>query len=164
MNKTAFSKKLGKLFELVFVFILSLSVSAVRAQNSGITLEMQDATVAQVMKAIENQSRYVFLYSNIDIDRKVSVDIRNKSINEALETVFKNTDISYKIDNLQILLSKKETRSVAPTAVSGFVTDISQQPIIGASIIVKGTTVGTTTNADGSYKLRLPPPHPTRQY
>ena len=156
MNKTAFSKKIGKLFELVFILLLSLSITVARAQNSGITLEMQDATVAQVMKAIENQSHYVFLYKNLDTSRKVSVDIRNKSIGEVLDIVFKDLNISYKIDNLQILLSQKETGNKAPAMISGFVTDASRQPVIGASIIVKGTTVGTSTNVDGSYKLQLP--------
>ncbi len=156
MNKTAFSQKIGKLFELVFILLLSLSVTVVRAQNSGITLNMQDATVAQVMKAIEDQSHYVFLYKNLDTSRKVSVNIRNKRIDEVLDIVFKDLNISYKIDNLQILLSQKESGNKAPATISGFVTDVSQQPIIGASIIVKGTTIGTTTNVDGSYKLQLP--------
>ncbi len=156
MNKTAFSQKIGKLFELVFILLLSLSITAARAQNSGITLKMQDATVAQVMKAIENQSHYVFLYKNLDTNRKVSVDIRNKRIDEVLDIVFKDLNISYKIDNLQILLSQKESENKASAMISGFVTDASQQPVIGASIIVKGTTIGTTTNVDGSYKLQLP--------
>lgn len=156
MNKTAFSQKIRKLFELVFILLLSLSVTVVRAQNSGITLNMQDATVAQVMKAIENQSHYVFLYKNLDTSRKVSVYIRNKRIDEVLDIVFKDLNISYKIDNLQILLSQKESENKAPATITGFVTDVSQQPIIGASIIVKGTTIGTTTNVDGSYKLQLP--------
>ena len=156
MNKTAFSQKIRKLFELVFILLLSLSVTVVRAQNSGITLNMQDATVAQVMKAIENQSHYVFLYKNLDTSRKVSVNIRNKRIDEVLDIVFKDLNISYKIDNLQILLSQKESENKAPATISGFVTDVSQQPVIGASIIVKGTTIGTTTNVDGSYKLQLP--------
>ena len=156
MNKTAFSQKIGKLFELAFILLLSLSVTVVRAQDSGITLKMQDATVAQVMKAIENQSHYVFLYKNLDTSRKVSVDIRDKRIDEVLDIVFKDLNISYKIDNLQILLSQKESENKAPATITGFVTDVSQQPIIGASIIVKGTTIGTTTNVDGSYKLQLP--------
>ena len=156
MNKTAFSQKIRKLFELVFILLLSLSVTVVRAQNSGITLNMQDATVAQVMKAIENQSHYVFLYKNLDTSRKVSVNIRNKRIDEVLDIVFKDLNISYKIDNLQILLSQKESENKAPATITGFVTDVSQQPVIGASIIVKGTTIGTTTNVDGSYKLQLP--------
>ena len=156
MNKTAFSQKIRKLFELVFILLLSLSVTVVRAQNSGITLNMQDATVAQVMKAIENQSHYVFLYKNLDTSRKVSVYIRNKRIDEVLDIVFKDLNISYKIDNLQILLSQKESENKAPATITGFVTDVSQQPVIGASIIVKGTTIGTTTNVDGSYKLQLP--------
>lgn len=156
MNKTAFSQKIGKLFELVFILLLSLSVTVARAQNNGITLKMQDATVAQVMKAIENQSHYVFLYKNLDTNRKVSVDIRNKRIDEVLDIVFKDLNISYKIDNLQILLSQKESENKASAMISGFVTDASRQPVIGASIIVKGTTIGTTTNVDGSYKLQLP--------
>ena len=108
------------------------------------------------MKAIENQSHYVFLYKNLDTSRKVSVYIRNKRIDEVLDIVFKDLNISYKIDNLQILLSQKESENKAPATITGFVTDVSQQPIIGASIIVKGTTIGTTTNVDGSYKLQLP--------
>ena len=112
--------------------------------------------MAQVMKAIENQSHYVFLYKNLDTSRKVSVYIRNKRIDEVLDIVFKDLNISYKIDNLQILLSQKESENKAPATITGFVTDVSQQPIIGASIIVKGTTIGTTTNVDGSYKLQLP--------
>ncbi len=159
MNKTAFYKKIGKLFELLFVLFLTLNISAAKAQNAGITLKMQDATMAQVMKAIENQSRYVFLYHNIDINRRVSVDIRDMRIEKALDVIFKDSDISYKIDNLQILLSKKEQEKAVAAKVSGVVTDAAMLPIIGASVIVKGSTIGTSTNGDGSYSLQLPPPH-----
>lgn len=157
MNKTAFYKKNGKLFGFVFSICLILSSLTAKAQDSGITLSMHDATVAQVIKEIEKQTRYVFFYNDIDINRKVDVNIQNKNITETLNLVFKDSDVSWKIDGLQVILSRKNVQS-GPLNVTGTVLDAAGNPIIGAAVLVKGTTIGASTGIDGSYTLQIPPP------
>lgn len=157
MNKTAFYKENGKLFGFVFAICLILSSLSAKAQSSAITLSMRDATVGQVIKEIEKQTRYVFFYNDIDINRKVDVNIQNKNITETLDLIFKDSDVSWKIDGLQVILSRKNVQS-GPVTVTGTVLDAAGNPIIGAAVLVKGTTIGASTGIDGDYTLQIPPP------
>ena len=158
MNKTTFYKNLKKLFGRMFLVCLIFSTLTSRAQTGEITLRMNGSSVLEVMKAVEKQTRYVFFYNNIDTNRKIDVDIRAKGITECLDAIFKDLDIDWKIENLQIILSQKKARSSEPVTVNGRIFDGKGQPIIGAAVVVKGTTVGATTDAEGAYSLRIPPP------
>ena len=89
---------------------LIFSTLTSRAQTGEITLRMNGSSVLEVMKAVEKQTRYVFFYNNIDTNRKIDVDIRAKGITECLDAIFKDLDIDWKIENLQIILSQKKAR------------------------------------------------------
>jgi len=158
MNTTAFCKIFGKLFGFVFTICLSLNTWTASAQNDRINLVMKDVPVSEVMKAVEQQTRYVFFYNNVDTQQKVDVDIQNKTLPEALDLIFGKSDIAWTIDGLQIVLSKKSARSDAPAVVKGVVRDAAGLPVIGASVVVKGTTLGVSTGIDGDYTLQVPPP------
>ena len=159
MNKTALRKAVCRMFGFVLALVLGSATLPAAAQNSDIVLSMPDATIQQVLKEIEQQSRYVFFYNDIDISHRLSVDIRNKSISETLNTIFKDTDIVWKIDGLQIVLSRRNTAAApqrTPSEVSGVVRDTAGFPLIGAAVSVKNTAIGTSTDLDGTYTLRLP--------
>lgn len=164
MKKTAFYKKIGRLlsaFSIVMGLTVAMASGAQPAgtespdRNTTVTIEMNDATVAQVIKEIENQTRFVFLYTDIDITRKISVSVRNLDIKAALESIFADTDIAWKINGSQIILSRKE--AAKPVTLTGTVRDESGVPVIGAAVFVKGSSVGAVTDTDGRYSLQLPP-------
>ena len=85
----------------------------------------------------------------------MSVDVEARPLSEALAQMVRGTDVVYRFDGKYILLSKADRR---PVTVKGVVTDADGAPVIGASVIVKGTTVGASTNTDGSFSLQVPPP------
>lgn len=155
MNKTAFCKKIGKLFRFIFVLYLTLNTVMVEAQNTRITLSMRNVSVSQVMKEIEKQTQYVFFYNNIDVDRKIDVDIHDKGITDALDLIFSKLDVAWKMDGLQIILSQANVQSSKSRHITGRVCDVAGNPIVGAAVIVKGTTTGTSTGFDGSYDLQI---------
>ncbi len=127
------------------------------AQNNGVTIQLQSVPMERVMNEIESQTSYLFLSNkDVDINRVVSVDAKQLPLAEILAQMVKGTDISYKIDGKYIVLAKVNQQ---PIQVKGVVSD-NFGPIIGASVVVKGTTVGTSTGVDGSFSLTVPPPSP----
>jgi TonB-dependent starch-binding outer membrane protein SusC len=147
------------------VFLLLLSVISVFAgksysQNKVLNLNLKNSTVKEVLRNIEKQSEFVFMYSEmlIDVNREVSVTVKNKKINEVLDELFAGTDVSYKVRDRFVLLTTPEVFKTdlmvqQQPAVSGTVTDEAGQPLPGVTVVVKGTTQGTVSNADGNYSL-----------
>jgi TonB-linked SusC/RagA family outer membrane protein len=159
--------RLQKVFRIMklTVFLLLLSVISVFAsksysQTTLLNLDMENSTVKEVLRNIEKQSEFVFMYSEklIDVNREVSVPVKNKKINEVLDELFAGTDVSYKVKDRFVLLTTPEVTgsdlmAQQQKSVSGKVTDSGGQPLPGVTIVVKGTTQGTITNADGAYSL-----------
>lgn len=145
-------------------FLMQANAENVYSQSAVISIEMNNATVEEVLNEIEMNSGYHFLYNNqlIDVDRKVSVKADADNIESVLHDLFDGTNVAYKIVNKQIVLGPKQSRSVAETAavaqtkvIKGNVVDKNGEPIIGANIRVKGTTVGTITDVDGNFTLNV---------
>ena len=134
------------------------------AQRVAVTLKATDAPLEQVLDAIEKQTTYLFVYDkSVDVTRRVSVDVDNMPLGTVLSTLFGSTDISYAVENSSIVLSRRAAEPTAPKSkkpvvVTGEVVDGAGLPVIGASVIVKGTTLGTSTGVDGSYSLQVPAP------
>ncbi len=131
------------------------------AQETKLNLTMSNTTVRQVLSEIEDMSEFYFLYNSkiVDVERKVSVEIKNQTIDKALDVLFKNTAVEYTIVDRQIVLSAQG----APVNQSGFiqqqrtvsgaVSDKTGLPLPGVTVVVKGTTQGTVTDANGEYSL-----------
>ena len=114
----------------------------------------------QVVNEIEKQSRYLFLF-NKDIDSRriiVSVDAENQAITQILPALFRDTGLDYTIEGMSILVTEKEETSEKAVPVRGQVLDHQGMPIVGASVIVRGTTVGVSTDAEGRFELEVPAP------
>ena len=129
----------------------------VAASAQIISLNITKGTITEVFKAIEDQSEYKFFYNDnqINLNKRVDVNIHEESIEQVLNNVFRGTDITYKIDGTYIILAEKAAEK--PVAVTGKVSDVNGVPVIGASVVVKGTTVGTSTDMDGTFSLQAPP-------
>lgn len=137
------------------------------SQKTTFTISVQDQSVKDVFDYIEQHSEFIIFYldKTIDVNRKVSINLKGQRVESILEQLFKNTDVTYTINDRQILLSKrKEVTEVAPVVavvqqkkntVSGVVLDPTGMPVIGANIMVKGTTSGTITDMDGKFSLEV---------
>ena len=160
MNKKLILQ-IRSLYSLLFAVSLSLSSVAAFAQPAPprITITMADVPMERVIDAIEKQSSYLFaIDTNVNISQKVSVSCTDASVETALTQMVKGTDVAYRIDASNVVLSavRKEV-SAQPRFVSGKVLDAQGNPVVGAAVIVKGTTVGMSTGADGDYLLQISP-------
>ena len=141
---------------LLVLSCLCTPFTSVYAQNIRVTIQLKDVRMKLVMTEIEKQTRYLFaIDDDVDVTRSVSVNVVNQPLQEALIQMVKGSDVSYQISGSNIVLKKKPIQK--PVTVSGTVLDQNKQPVVGASVIVKGTAVGTSTGADGSFSLQVPP-------
>ncbi|OFX30221.1 MAG: SusC/RagA family TonB-linked outer membrane protein [Bacteroidetes bacterium GWF2_42_66] len=138
------------------------------SQNARINLNMSNATIKSVLAAIEDQSDFYFMYEahSVNVDQKVTVSAENKTVPEILNNLFANTGITYKINNRQIALTVEVSGIIGQQSktVSGKVTDSSGFPLPGVSVVIKGTTNGIITDADGNYSLKNVPEGATLVY
>ena len=145
---------------LLFVPALLFPLSAVHAQNARVTIRGNKVKMEQVISAIERQTRYLFgIDDDVNTGLLVTVQVENEPLKKALDEMVRGTDISYTVEGTNILLTRRpaapQSRAVS---VTGRVTDASGQPIVGASVIVRGTTVGVSTDTEGRFALEVPSP------
>ncbi|MEY8485651.1 TonB-dependent receptor [uncultured Parabacteroides sp.] len=152
------------LFMRLSILMLFVSIGLVFAENSYsqstlLSLDIKNQTVQNVLDEIEKQSDFHFFYNNkqVNTSRIVSIKSSNKNVFSILEELFKGTDIRYSVMEKSIILSIESkndvTQQSSDKTISGIVTDINKEPIIGANVSVKGTTIGTITDVDGHYSL-----------
>ncbi|WP_205461998.1 SusC/RagA family TonB-linked outer membrane protein [Mangrovibacterium lignilyticum] len=128
------------------------------SQNNKLSLKLNNIKLESALKSIEDQSDYFFLYNRglIDIEQTISLDVANQEIGAVLEKLLSGTDISYKIVNRQIILSGNESGLIdaqQTISVSGQVLDSDALPMPGVTVVIKGSTRGTITDADGNYRM-----------
>ena len=147
-----------KLFRtLLILLFMAVPLQWAAAQ---LTLSTPRTTLGTVIKQIQSQSKYQFFYN--DKLSTVTVEplkVKDASLEQVLNTLLKNKDISYKIEENIIYLSEKENsdslqqQSGKERTITGQVVDAKGEPLIGVSILVKGTTDGAITDLDGNYKI-----------
>ena len=163
MNKTRFCK-IRNLFEVILFVCLSLQIRGAQAQTTRFTIHLENVPMEQVVNEIEAQSRYLFLF-NKDIDSRriiVSVHAENQTITQILPALFKDTGLNHTIEGMSVLVTKRSEKPENPVAVSGRVSDTKGLPIVGASVIVRGTTLGVSTDTNGRFSLEVPAPASSR--
>ena len=162
----------------IAIFIIVVSVSNVLStpsysQVARVSLEMKDKSLDQVMDEIERQSDFYFIFNQkqIDINRVVDIEVNNKLITDVLPELFKGTNVNYTVFDKKILLTTDplDKRILAHANITelqqnqiiGKVTDEKGNPIAGATVTVKGTTIGTLTDETGKYIITNPPTNAT---
>ncbi len=160
------------------VILLCLSAMAgfaniAYAQSAKLSVVKENATVKSILDEIENQSQFRFFFSgNVDVERRVTVHLKDKKVFDILDELFKGTNVQYKVYDRQIALIdasdissntayNRQPDSMQEYTISGKVTDSSGQPLPGVTVVIKGTTQGTVTNADGEYSLSIIPENAT---
>jgi TonB-linked SusC/RagA family outer membrane protein len=155
---------------LLFLFAFTFQMMAFNshAQDAVIELERSTITIGQLISEIENQTDYLVVYSNreVDTNRKVNFQQRSDKVSSFLNTAFSSTDIGYNFENDYIVLSKKAHQNAITIArliqtaqqqgrtITGKVTDENGEPVIGATIVVKdNSSHGTITDIYGIFNL-----------
>ena len=163
------SLRKSKLFRaLLILLLIAVPVQWAAAQ---LTLSTPRTTLGTVIKQIQSQSKYQFFYN--DKLSTVTVEplkVKDASLEQVLNTLLKNKDISYKIEENIIYLSEKENsnslqqQSGKERTITGQVVDAKGEPLIGVSILVKGTTDGAIADLDGNYKIMTKSNNPVIVY
>jgi TonB-linked SusC/RagA family outer membrane protein len=159
---------------LLCISTLASIASAGYAQSTKLTVIKENATVKSILDEIQNQSEFKFFYSSeVDVDRIATIDMKDKVVFEILDELFKNSNVKYEVYERQIALVDKsdsffnrnfpqsQNSTQQQPAVSGKVTDAAGQALPGVTVMVKGTTHGTVTNADGEYSMTNIPDNAT---
>ena len=157
------------------VFFLTLFVAQTFAtvtysQQTLLTIKMQGAKVIDVLSKIEDESEFFFLFNQklLDVERQVNVDVKNENIGKILSGIFEKTNVTFFVKDRLIILttgaSSTESDFEQQSPLKGRVTDVRGEPLPGVSVVVKGTTRGVITNADGEYSLGNTPTNATLQF
>lgn len=153
----------------VFLFLLGIAQVLAGnsfAQNTKLSINLENTRIEKVLLEIENNSSYKFIYNkeDVDVESQVSIHLKDKSINETLDVLFEGENIRYDFYGNQIILRKaasENEQDKTPKKVSGNVTDNTGAPLPGVAVVIKGTTRGTITNFDGDYSLDQVPVNAT---
>lgn len=146
---------------LAVFLLLFLSVCLyAQEKEKKVSLSFNGIPLQEAMKRIEKESGYTFFYDakQTDLNQKVSVNIKNQPVQVALATMFKNSNVEFELTNTQIVLMPKKKKQ-APgkiTNISGKIIDETGEGVIGANVVVDGTTNGVITDFDGNYTIQAP--------
>lgn len=128
------------------------------------TFKMENVPMKTVLRSIEEQTEFSFVYNSklVDVNRKVNIDVSGKNISEVLDKLFAGTNINYEIVDRHILLSvknidNKTVNQQQQITVRGRVRDTQGNPLPGVTVIIKGTNQGTITDTEGLYSLQNVP-------
>ncbi len=141
-------------FLLVSIFQTIASVGY--PQNAKITLKGEELSLEDVLNKIEAQTEYRFIYdkSQVDLEKKVRINFEEVTLAEVLEELFVKKGVKYQMIANQIIFTDIAFEVLQQQKIiSGKVTDFSGSPLPGVTVVVKGTTQGTVTNANGEYSL-----------
>ena len=162
------------LLRFLLMMVLLLVPTMLSAQRGNVSLNLQNEEVSQFIRQVEKQTKYTFVYRNnvLQPKTKVTCVCKDWPLEKALAHVFSSLGIQYSFNNNTIVLVKgkvenaerkgtkttegKNTDTTDKKKLSGIVRDENGEPIIGASVLVKGTKVGTVTNAEGEFSLDVP--------
>ncbi|HEY9261667.1 TonB-dependent receptor [Chitinophaga sp.] len=152
-----------KLTSLLLVAVC-LQVSAT-GFSQGITLSEKNAPLSKVLKAINRQAGFKFFYEVELLDKadKIDIDVHNASLEEALAICFKNSALSFTISRNTIIITPLTAKKVTvadndpvPVEIKGLILDENGHPLQGATVKLKGTAIGTATDANGIFILKIP--------
>lgn len=169
-------KKMKLLITFFFAGLLGVSASTY-SQQTKLSLKFDEVTVKEAFKQIEKNSEFVFFYNEdyLDVYRKVSINVNDEKVESILNELLNGTHNTFKIYDRQIvilpsamnelpLINKSGTQTEQKKSITGKVTDSSGVPLPAVSVIVKGTTIGTSTDADGIYSISKIPENSILQF
>ncbi|HUH29042.1 TonB-dependent receptor [Gelidibacter sp.] len=152
----------------VFLLLITLGLSSAFANFSEAQTKMdinvKNVSLEELFKVIQNKSEFLFFYKDDVLKHKVSLKLKNATVATILDAALKNTDLSYNIDVRQVVIKKDVSAEVIQSAsqnqqdrpIKGTVFDDTGVPLLGATVQVKGTNRGVTTDFDGNFEMSVP--------
>lgn len=154
---TNFVRKMKITLLVVLVAVVQSFAISGYSQNARFTLAKENTAIENVLGDIEKNSDFYFLYNGklVDVTQKVTLNVENENLEGTLNELFRNTNITYKIFERQVVLSPKENTDISQQqkTISGKVTDSSGASLPGVSVVIKGAMIGTITDANGNYSV-----------
>lgn len=147
---------------LLMVCVFCSYAGNAHSQNAKVSIRMNNVKLDKILNEIENQTDYLFIYNNqVDINKITSVKVKNEAVAQVLDKILSGTGINYELEGTHIILTTEAIKDLhaqqQAKTVTGTVTDVSGEPIIGANIRIKGTTTGTITDIDGNFSIEAEP-------
>ena len=155
---------------LIFTGSMALSASTY-SQRTKIDLKFENSSLTEILNSIEKNSEFIFIYIQnvVNSDLKRTISVKDENIEKVLGLLFEGADISFRIDDRQVFLYKKDEfknpelinqgnniQQPQKNQISGTVIDAKGLPLPGVSVVVKGTTIGTVTDNNGKFSLSVP--------
>ncbi|MDR2284687.1 MAG: SusC/RagA family TonB-linked outer membrane protein [Sphingobacterium sp.] len=147
--------------------LLCLAIFQVGMALAQINISVKQKSLTAIFNQIEKQSNYVFLYDKaVASSPTISFDCSNCSIERVIQLLEKETNLEFKISGQQVLVKKRtEKATVTSTAavamqtaqkdtIRGKVVDEHGKPVVGATLLIKGTKIGTSTDKNGNFKMQ----------
>ncbi len=162
-------RKLIRIMKLTLILLcaFSLIVSANGfSQETKISMELENTSIYDILFKLEEQTEYRFVLQNeeLNMNKKITLRVDNRTIEEILDQVFEGENVNYNITNKHLIVvspgkenSKNGNTSRQSRTVKGTVTDSAGQHLPGVSIVIKGTTIGTVTDVEGNFALENVP-------
>ena len=159
MNEHNVLKRISRYFSVI-ILCMAVTTTAV-AQTPKVTVNAENVSIKELLQRIEANSQYTFAYVDAEIktDKIVSVTATNRSIASIIAEVLPGVNMEVK--GLKIILTRARggepaaSQAVASRTVKGLVTDENGEPVVGATVILKGSTVGAATNLNGEYAIEI---------
>lgn len=133
-------------------------------KNTHISLSVSNKTIKEVFSQIEKKTDFIFIYNDkvINAQKRISIDVKNATLEDALQKILSGTGATYKVSDRQILIvaPKQESRQMSmagdhEAVVKGVVLDDNNQPLVGVTVFNKGTSTGTVTDVNGEFSIKV---------
>ena len=144
----------------VFLLQIMLLISwDVMAQDQKVTIHLEQVKIQEVFKEINKQTGLDFVYSAMQLNEigMVSLDVKDVTVEVALKKLFEGKPFTCKFEMKSIIIRKVETVTTGKTSrtIRGVITDKSNEPLPGVTVLLKGTSVGTASNTKGEFILEV---------
>ncbi|CAN5680389.1 TonB-dependent receptor [soil metagenome] len=157
VEKKPFFLKLLLIMKLTVVLIMlfSLQASADGFGQQKISLKFKKTEIADILASIEKKTNYRFLYNNdlAGLRQKISLNMQDAELKQVLDQIFTDTDLAYEFMQNNLVVIKEDNAPEIKAVVTGTVTGENNIPLSGVAVQVKGTSKGTTTNAQGAFTI-----------
>jgi TonB-linked SusC/RagA family outer membrane protein len=156
------TQKRGHFKRLMLLCMLSLPLM-VQAQNQKVSFSQKQITLRAAFEEIEKQTNLTVAYneSGVDVNKIISVDIKDKPVSQVLNDILQGTKVTWKLEGKTIIIipapqTATQNNPSKLKTVTGTVIDETGESVIGASVVAKGTSLGTATDIDGNFSLNVP--------
>ena len=149
---------MSKIIKCIF-FVLLAAVLPLSVHAQQVTLHLQDVTVRKAFRELEVKGNVSLVYEKNDVDltRKVTVKVDNQPISTALDQILKGQELIYKIKDNHIIITRPVVqKSDKKRRINGVISDVNDELLIGVSVSIPGTNIGTVSNMEGKFELEIP--------